>query len=76
METLMEEKNKRKIAEVDELENSSNKPDNEESVAKKAKVDSGASLLISSIKSKTEILNRRKKEAKERQNKIKFNIKK
>jgi len=77
METLMEEKNKRKIAEIDELELGSNKANKqEETDSKKSKMDSGASLLVSSIKSKTEILNRRKKEAKDRQNKIKFSIKK
>ena len=73
----MEEKNKRKIAEIDELELGSNKANKqEETDSKKSKMDSGASLLVSSIKSKTEILNRRKKEAKDRQNKIKFSIKK
>lgn len=73
MEELVSEKNKRKIEQADKKKNSlvaGN--DDEDENSKKQKVDPGASLLVSSIKSKTEMLNKRKKEIKERQNKMKF----
>ena len=74
MEELVDAKNKRKIAEVDQKGQES---DNDEKVnPKTARLDPSASLLVSSIKSKTEILERRKNEIKERQRKMKFKIKK
>lgn len=72
MENLMEEKNKRKIAETDLKE--ARKEDDDETVEKKPKHDASASLMVSSIKSKTEAMARRKKEIKDRQNKIKFSM--
>jgi hypothetical protein len=71
MEELLEAKNKRKIAETDRKEAATDV--GEEDSAKKSRNDTAAaSLLVSSIKSKTEAMARRKKEIKDRQNKIKF----
>lgn len=78
MEVLMEEKNKRKIAETDKVEKGSSTAngDDDMSDAKKAKRDASASLLISSIKSRAEIEKQRKKEIKDRQSKIRFHMNK
>ena len=74
MEVLMEEKNKRKIAEADQVANGSAAADFDE--AKKTKRDPTASLLISSIKSRAETEKQRKKEIKDRQSKIRFSMNK
>ena len=75
MEELVDAKNKRKIAEVDQIGKESEN-DDERVNPKSTRLDPSASLLVSSIKSKTEILERRKNEIKERQRKMKFKIKK
>lgn len=79
MEVLMEEKNKRKIAETDKVERGSSSANVDEDMmsdAKKTKRDASASLLISSIKSRAEIEQQRKKEIKDRQSKIRFHMNK
>ncbi len=72
MEQLLEEKNKRKIIETttNEVGDGAQQED-----TKKVKNDTASvSLLVNSIKSKADAMVRRKKEIKNRQNRIKFSI--
>lgn len=76
MENLLDEKTKRKFNQVDssdkiDASNGNDEDDDNNNNAKSAKVDPSAQLLVKSIKSRNEALERRRQQIKEKQKALK-----